>query len=238
MFADEAKWPALATLALAFPTLNLWIGLAEGGVMAFGCAGLLFFRRGHDRIGAVCLGFAAWSKNEGLALIAVTALALLVATRSMRRVVALWPAVAVIAPWLITRAVLGLRTDFTEGSMLARVMNRLANPREVVEAFAASPPDQPWFWLAVFVTIAVFVRQAFRRELFLLTAIVLQLGLMVAQALTTLWDLAPHVSLTMNRLPHQLAPAAGFLAVLLAMRGLSDLSPSAGSPLPPLPSSG
>ena len=96
MFAEEVKRPALATLAIAFPTLNLWIGLAEAGVMAFGCAGLLFLRRGSISLGAVLLGLAASSKNEGLALIAVSGVALLVTTRSIRKVLRLWPAVAVV----------------------------------------------------------------------------------------------------------------------------------------------
>jgi len=48
-----------------------------------------------------------------------------------------------------------------------------------------------------------------------LIAVTLQLGLMFAQALATPWDFASHVSLTLNRLPHQLAPAAGFLAVMV-----------------------
>lgn len=221
MFADEVKRPALATLAIAFPTLNLWIGLAEAGVMAFGCAGILFIRRGSIGLGAVMLGLAAWSKNEGLALIGVSAIALFIATRSIRKVLQLWPAIALIAPWMITRAVLKLSTDFTEGSMLKRVLERLGNPSEVVSAFVKAPPDQPWFWLAVLLAVLVFIREAIRREAFLLIAVALQLGLMFAQALATTWDFASHVSLTLNRLPHQIAPAAGFLAALLLMRELT-----------------
>ncbi len=238
MFADELRWPALATLAVAFPTLNLWVGLAEAGVMAFGCAGVLFIRRGSTTLGAVLLGLAAWSKNEGLALIAVTALALLVTTRSIRRVLELWPAAAVIAPWLIARSALKLSTDFMEGSMLGRVFARLGTMDEVVRAFKEAPPDQPWFWLAVFVTLVVFLREAIRRELFLLLVVTLQLGLMVGQALTTKWDFVAHVSLTMNRLPHQVAPLAAFLAVMLLLPRVRQLSvvgcrlsaPSGGCP--------
>jgi len=228
MFADEVKRPALATLAIAFPTLNLWIGLAEAGVMAFGCAGLLFIRRGSIGLGAVMLGLAAWSKNEGLALIGVSAIALVITTRSIRKVLQLWPAIALIAPWMITRAVLKLSTDFTEGSMVKRVFERLGNPSEVVSAFVKAPPDQPWFWLAVLLAVLVFIREAIRREAFLLIAVALQLGLMFAQALATTWDFASHVSLTLNRLPHQIAPAAGFLAVVLLMnvgRGFSPPAP-------------
>ncbi len=218
MFGEEVKHPALATLAIAFPTLNLWIGLAEAGVMAFGCAGLLFIRRGSITLGAVLLGLAAWSKNEGLALMAVSAIALFIATRSLRRVIRLWPAIAIIAPWMITRSVLKLSTDFMEGSTTQRVFERLGNPSEVVKAFVNAPPDQPWFWLAVLLAVLLFIRDAIRREAFLLVAVALQLGLMFAQALATTWDFAAHVSLTLNRLPHQIAPAAGFLAAVVLMR--------------------
>jgi hypothetical protein len=220
MFAEEVKRPALATLAIAFPTLNLWIGLAEAGVMAFGCAGLLFLRRGSISLGAVLLGLAASSKNEGLALIAVSGVALLVTTRSIRTVLQLWPAVAVALPWMITRAVLKLSTDFTDESMMARIFERLRNPSEIVSVLAKAPPDQPWFWLAVLVAVLVFLRQAARREAFLLVAVSLQLALMLAQGLATPWDFAAHVSLTLNRIPHQMAPVAAFLAVIVLMREL------------------
>jgi hypothetical protein len=236
MFADEVQSPALATLAMAFPSLNLWIGLAEGAVMAYGCAGLLFIRAGSYRIGAILLGFAAWSKNEGLALIGVAGLALLIATRSIRKALALWPAVAVIAPWLVARSVLKLPTDFVDGSVLERTLTRLGQLPDVARVFAASPPDQPWMWLAVFVTLIVFIRDAVRRERFLALAVTLQFGLMLAQALATPWDFGAHVSLTMNRLPHQIAPAAAFLAAMLLMRSLAGPSPSGESLPRPLPS--
>jgi uncharacterized membrane protein YwaF len=105
--------------------------------------------------------------------------------------------------------------------MLKRVFERLGNPAEVVNAFVKAPPDQPWFWLAALLAVLVFIRDAVRREAFLLIVVALQLGLMFAQALATTWDFAAHVSLTLNRLPHQIAPAAGFLAVLLLMRELT-----------------
>lgn len=230
MLGEELKHPALPALAVAFPTLNLWIGLAEAGVMAFGCAGLLFLRRGSIALGAVMLGFAAWSKNEGLALIFVAAGALLVATRSIRKVIRLWPALAIIAPWMITRSVLHLETDFLTGSTTSRVFERLGKPAEVIRAFVDAPPDQPWFWAAVLLTFLFFAREAIRREAFLFLAVVVQLGLMVGQALATTWDFAAHVSLTLNRLPHQVAPAAGFLAVLLLMRVFEKDVPSLARP--------
>jgi hypothetical protein len=66
----------------------------------------------------------------------------------------------------------------------------------------------------------------------------MQLGLMVAQALTTKWDFVPHVSLTMNRLPHQIAPLAAFLAVMVlwgAAGGAVGFSPPLHRNLTPDP---
>jgi hypothetical protein len=187
--------------------------------MAFGCAGLLLIRRGDAasiRIGAVLLGFAAWSKNEGVALIGVTLAALLLARR-FRDALRLWPAVLVISPWLVARAVLSLQTDFVDRLMLHRMLARLADPLTTLRVFADSPPNQPLFWIAIALCLIVYARAAFTRERFLTVALLLQVGLFVAQGIATRAPFKPHVSLTMNRLPQQLAPAFAFLAVVLLM---------------------
>jgi hypothetical protein len=217
---------AFATLAIVFPALNMWVGLAEGAVMAFGCAGLLFIRRGDPaslRVGAVLLGFAAWSKNEGLALIGVAVIALLIARRG-RDALRMWPAVLVISPWLITRAVLSLQTDFVDPLVFDRMLARLSDPVTTLRVFAASPPAQPLFWIAVALCIAIYARTAFTTERFLTVALLLQMGLFIAQGIATRAPFTAHVSLTMNRLPQQLAPAFAFLAVVLLMPALSAVA--------------
>ncbi|HKS21164.1 MAG TPA: phosphate ABC transporter substrate-binding protein PstS, partial [Thermoanaerobaculia bacterium] len=74
----ESRWlRALATVAFLALALSPWIGLAEGPLIAYGTAGLLFIRRGDVGRGAVYLGLAANCKNEGLTLIAAAAVALL-----------------------------------------------------------------------------------------------------------------------------------------------------------------
>jgi hypothetical protein len=239
---DSKTFAAIATLAVVFPALNLWVGLAEGAVMAFGCAGLLFIRRGEMVIGAVLLGFAAWSKNEGVALIGATVVALLVARR-FRDVLRMWPAVVIIAPWLITRAVLSLQTDFVDRLVLHRMFARLADPWTTLRVFMDSPPNQPLFWIAVALCLIVYARGAFTRERFLTVALLLQMGLFIAQGIATRAEFKPHVSLTMNRLPQQLAPAFAFLAVVLLApalfrRASSAPTPSGGSPPPLHPSTG
>jgi hypothetical protein len=221
---------ALVALAVVFPALNLWIGLAEAAVMAFGCAGLLFLRRGEYGIGAVMLGFAAWSKNEGLALIVAAAVALLFVTR---RVLALWPAVAMIAPWVIARSILKLPTDLADKQSLLRVWERLIHPRETLPQLATAPPDQPYLWLIILLIVVLYIRSAWKGERFLLVALLLQSAALVIPLFATPFDLAGHAQFSLNRIPHQIAPAAAFLAAVLLTRGLSAPSPSAGSlPMP------
>ena len=224
---------AMTALAVAFPALNLWVGLAEAPVMAFGCAGLLFLRKEQYGLGAVMLGFAAWSKNEGLALIIAAAVALLIARKNVLK---LWPALVMIAPWMIVRSVLKLPTDFADKQSLLRIWQRLIHPGETLPALATAPPDQPWLWLAILVVIVVYARQAWQRERFLLVALLLQSAALVLPLFATPFDLASHAQFSLNRIPHQIAPAAAFLAAVLLTRGLSAPSPSAGSLPTPRPS--
>jgi hypothetical protein len=225
----------LVALAVAFPALNPWIGLGEAAVMAFGCGGLLFLRREQYTLGAVLLGFAAWSKNEGFALLVAAALALLV---TRRKVLVLWPAVAMIAPWIIIRRLLALSTDLGRGNPLERLIERVANPAGTVQALATAPPDQPWLWLAILAIVLIYAKEAWGRERFLLLALLLQAAAMLASLLVTPFDLAGHAQFSLNRIPHQIVPAAAFLAAMLVRRGLSAPSPSAGSLPRPRPSTG
>ena len=223
----------LVALAVAMPALNPWIGLGEAAVMAFGCAGLLFLRREQYTFGAVMLGFAAWSKNEGVALLIAAAIALLIAKR---KIFVLWPAVVMIAPWFIARRVFELITDLSRGEVLARILQRLSQPVHTMKALATAPPDQPYLWLAILAIVVIYARQAWQRERFLLLALLLQAAAMMAAILATPFDLAGHAQFSLNRIPHQIVPAAAFLAAVLVTRGLSAPSPSAGSLPSPHPS--
>jgi hypothetical protein len=231
---------SLAAIAVAFPALNPWIGLAEAPVMAFGCAALVFLRREQYGLGAVMLGFAAWTKNEGLALIVAAAIALLIARRSVWK---LWPALAMIAPWMIVRAVLQLPTDLAGQQPLLRIWQRLLQPQETLAALASAPPDQPWLWVVILSIVVIHAKTAWQRERFLLVALLLQSAALVIPLLATPFDLAGHAQFSLNRIPHQIAPAAALLAAALlgrtearSTRGLSAPSPSAGSLPTPHPS--
>jgi len=86
----SALFAALLTFLLSWIATSRFIGLAEGALIAFGGAAVLFIRdalRRDDaaswRHGAVLLGLAANCKNEGLALlVAVTIAILLLAWRT------------------------------------------------------------------------------------------------------------------------------------------------------------
>ena len=230
----------MAALAVAFPALNPWIGLADAPLMAFGCAGLLFLRREQYALGAVMLGFAAWTKNEGMALIVAAAIALLVTRRSVWK---LWPAVAMIAPWMIVRSVLKLPTDLADKQSLLRIWQRLLHPEETLSALATAPPDQPWLWVVILAIVVIYAKEAWQRERFLLVALLLQSAALVIPLLATPYALEGHAQFSLNRIPHQIAPAAAFLAAALLgwaearpTRALSAPSPSAGSLPTPRPS--
>jgi hypothetical protein len=221
---------AVATLAIASPALNLWIGLAEGPVMAFGCAGLLLVRRGLARssnaplhLGAILLGLSAWCKNEGMALIGVTIIAVILV--SPRRVWRLWPALAIAAIWMATRTVLHLQTDFMQGDVPERVRMQLHHFGDFVRALFVYAPDLHLFWIACFATIILFARRAWLKERFLTVAVLLQLFLLAAQALATRADIRAHIEFAWNRLPHQTGPALGYLAVVLLIPAMIGSGP-------------
>jgi hypothetical protein len=224
---------AAVTLAVASPSMNIWIGLAEAPVMAFGCAGLILMRRGFRigdprliRLAAVMLGLAAWSKNEGLALIAVAAAATFLHRWKLRDVLSLWPAAALIAPWLVTRALLRLSTSFLEDDVLSRVLARLGQPVKTLVAYAASPPDQLLLWLVAGFILPLYARRFFHRERFLYAAVAMQTILFLAQGLATRVDFRAHVSLTMNRIPQQILPAVVFLAAVVLLTHLMSHDPA------------
>ena len=217
----ESEWlGGLGTLAITCPALNLWIGLAEGPVMAYGCAGLLLVRRGLTRasntsihLGAIFLGLSAWCKNEGLSLTLLAIFATLLV--SWRRAWRLWPSLAISGIWLVARALLHLQTDFMQGDVLERVWFHLQRFGFFLKALFIYAPDLRLFWIAAFLTLIVFAPRAWRQERFLTIALLSQAFLMAAQALATRADLRAHIEFAWNRLPHQIAPAFGYLAVVL-----------------------
>ena len=86
---------------------------------------------------------------------------------------------------------------------------------DFLRALVVYAPDLRLFWIACFATILLFARRAWLKERFLTVAVLLQLFLLAAQALATRADIRAHIEFAWNRLPHQIGPALGYLALVL-----------------------
>lgn len=201
---------AAALLPLA---ASPWIGLAEAPLVAFGTAALLLLRRGSVAAGAVMLGLAALTKNEGLALIVAAALGLAAAKRA-RDIARLWPAAAIALPWLVLRAVHHLHTDLAEGSVGARIAGHLRDPKLLFDALAASRPGRPFFWMAMAVAAAIVIRPLLARERFVLAAVAAQLAIYIAAYLASPYDVPWHVRWSWERLISHVAPALTYVVLV------------------------
>ena len=211
---------ALATFGVASLALTEWIGMAEAPLVAYGAAALLLMRRALLRndpasltSGAVLLGFAAFTKNEGLSLVAAVLIAmLLVSWRQARR---LWPALAIAAPWLLLRAIHSLSTYFTSGAVGDRVAHLFARVPELARLLAQQTVHHPLPWIAAILALAVFPA-SLRRERFVAIAVAMQLLFFLGAFLMTPFNLAWHVTQTWPRLVDQLAVPVAFIALVTA----------------------
>ncbi|HYU25552.1 MAG TPA: hypothetical protein VEO74_10135 [Thermoanaerobaculia bacterium] len=204
---------AFLTVAMVPLACSPWIGLGEGPLVAYGTTALLLIRRGSVTPGAVMLGLAASTKNEGLTLIAATAGGLFVAKR-LREIPRLWPAVAIPLPWLVLRHVHHLQTDLTEGNVVARIVEHLGNPKPLLDAFATYSVGKPFFWLALAVGVVFTLRPLLARERFLLVAIVVQFVFYIVAYLATPHDVLWHVRWSWERLISHLAPALTYIVLV------------------------
>jgi hypothetical protein len=203
---------ALATLGLAcIPLSTQWIGMAEAPMIAFGTAALLLLRRRAYALGSVLLGFAAMTKNEGLALVVAAAIAMALSSRG-RETLRLWPAVAIFAPGLTLRAIHAVPTDLASGAMTERASTHLA---DVFRMLLSTPPNRPLLWIAILATLACSVRGV-RRERFLFVAVLVQALFFLGAYAVTPNDLAWHIANSWPRLLDQLVVPLGYLALVLA----------------------
>ena len=224
-FAEEfprADLAAAATLAVASCSFSR-AGLADAPLIAYGTAGLLLIRRGSVRAGAVILGLAAFTKNEGLALIAAAAIALLL-TPKRKAVLQLWPAALVAAPWLLVRATHTLPSYLASGNVTERATNVFARIPELARALADHPPSTPLLWIAIAVALIACAREL-HHERFLLTALVIQLFFYLGAYLVTPYQLYPHVGTSWPRIVQHLALPAAFAALALVTRAASSSQP-------------
>jgi hypothetical protein len=223
--AAQETTPLVASLvALSAGTLaaSHYVGLAEGPLIALGGSGVLFIRRAllfdDDaawRHGALLLGLAANAKNEGLALVVACALALLVLRP--RRLMRLWPAVALAAPWLILRLTHDLPTDIVEGSVVTRALERL-HLFVPMMVFIIRQLNQPWLWVALVVGSLLAPAARRRRESFVLIVTAVQLAFYIATYFVTPHDPRWHIATSWPRLTVQIAlPITYAVMMMLAV---------------------
>lgn len=219
LLADEMELPlaaSAATLAIAPLAMAPWIGIAEGPLIAFGTAGVLLARRRMTAIAAILLGCAAMTKNEGLALLASVAIALLL-TRRFRDLLRLWPAVAIALPWIVIRRVFALHTDFIAGPMFGRALERLRNPGELIAAFATYRTGLPLLWVGIAVAIVLGIRKM-GEDSFVLAAAAVQFITYFTVYLITEKDVAWHIKWSWERLVAHETAMLAFVAVVLSYR--------------------
>lgn len=211
---------ALATLILMPLLFSPYIGLAEGPLIAYVTIGVLYLRRGAlDTIrgdvfaGAVFLGLAAWTKNEGLSLIAAAAFALLIA-RKWRLLIALWPAVVIPLPWIVLHRLHGLRVDLAEGRTLGRLAERVADPVPILAALVQRTGMPLVFWAGLVLAIAVAGRRQITRERFLFTVTFLQFAIYAGVYFMTPHELDWHIPTSWDRVLRQIMPLIALTALL------------------------
>jgi hypothetical protein len=219
--ALEVKPLAAALIGVAISSLAVsrYVGLAEGALVAFVGAGVLFVRRAllaDDRVawrhGAILLGLAACTKNEGLAMLASVAIA--VAVIDVRSVKRLWPAAAIALPWLVLRAVHDLPTDVVSGSLASRFAARAAQGGEIFGMLVADL-HAPWFWVAILFGVLLIPR---RRERFVLIAAALQIVFYIGAYFVTPHDPAWHIGTSWPRLTMQIAAPVAFAVMIECAR--------------------
>jgi hypothetical protein len=200
-----------ATVAVAGVALSGWIGTADAPMLAFGSAGLLLLRHRSTLPGALLLGFAACTKNEGLTLIVAAAVALVVARRG-RDVMRLWPALVVAAPWQFLR----LSHDL-HGDLSTRLLN-FGNALPLVRALLEFLPDRPLLWAGLALALLLFAREI-ARERFLLTAVLLQVAAYLGAYFVTPNEVRWHVQFSWARiLDHVAVPLLFAVLILVGTR--------------------
>ena len=224
---------ALIALASCAFALSWYIGLAEGALIACSASAVLFIRRAlmdddHTamRHGAILLGLAASCKNEGLAIIASIALVLFFLDR--RRVLRLWPAVAIAVPWLVIRAAYGLSTDIARGSFAARLVDRLGDAPHIFLGLLVYLPDL-WMWLLLLLALLVIPREERRRERFVLYWALAQLAVYIAVYFGTPRDVDWHIGTSWPRLTRQLGVPVVYAVMVALARVILSRADGEGS---------
>jgi hypothetical protein len=232
---ERAMDDTRSRLAAAFIAIALipfaatpWIGLAEGPFIAYATAALLLIRCGDLTLGAILLGLAASTKNEGLTLIAAVAIGLLCAGRK-RDVVRLLPAVLIPLPWLVARSLHHLPTDIATSGVVARIVEHASHPGPLFAALSSVSLGKPLYWIALVIGIAIASRTLVTRERFILAALGVQFACYLGAYLATPFDVAWHVTWSWERLVAHLTPALTYVVLVSLIARRDALQPAAQS---------
>ena len=205
---------ALGTLALSGCALLPWPGFADGPLVSYSASAALLLRSRTDvgaRIAGVLLALSAMSKNEGMAFVVATAVALAVCDRKPLRALAT-PAV-VIAAWLVVRSSLGLQSDLFAPGLLSRIPHNLAL---FPKAFSNIVAYQPLAWIGALIALMLAPGEHVRRERFLLILAALQLSFYLAAYAVTPLDVVGHVNGSWDRV-------SSHVTMLLAFAGVTSI---------------
>ncbi len=221
----SSGYAAVITFGVASMVLSPWIGMAEAGMIAYGCTSLLFLRSALRDSGAAAstdwnagawlLVCAAMTKNEGAALVIAVAAGIIVVARGrrLRSLIRILPAVAFVGGWRIVQWLFALENDLTTGSPLLRVANADL-PQMVRLLWEHGGQTIPWLG---FLLAAVLVGpRLIRQERFLLVAILVQLGFYLAAYLITPNDIEWQIRWSWGRLITHLLPLVA-LALLIPL---------------------
>jgi hypothetical protein len=211
---------AIATLILMPLMFSPFMGIAEGPLIAYATIGVLYVRRGVAQssrwdvvAGSVFLGLGAWTKNEGLALIAVVAVGMIVARR-FRLLPALLPAVAINVPWFVLHRVHGLKVDLAAGGAVERMAARVSDPLPILEALLARTGMPLLFWIGIAVAVAIGFRRMAGEDRFLTVTTLLQLLVYAGVYFMTPRELAWHIDTSWERVLRQIMPLIVLMAIL------------------------
>jgi hypothetical protein len=220
---DRRVWPISLILLIVTPIVLVpWTGLAEAPFIAFATAGLLAIRTGlrdgnaaETRLGAVLLGCASLTKNEGITLIVAALIAALIAGRAHRaQILQLWPALLLMMVWTVPQRLAGLRVDLFDSGPLDRLINGVRNWDLLAAAFYDHAPGRPLFWAGLGAMFIFVLPQLARRERFMLIVITLQALAYLLAYMVTPHDVSWHVQWSLERVLRHLSVPLTYVVLL------------------------
>lgn len=224
---------AVTAFALSGCCCSIWIGLAEGPMLAYGTAGLLLIRRsvGRDNslslAGSMLLGFAALTKNEGLTLLAAALVG--IAIVRLKRTFSLLPlllAGGAALLWIVTRAFFHFQAaDFDP----RRLPGTFLNIPFFLRTVTTVSPHHPGLWVLFGIVMVSGGLLFFTKERFLITTLVTQVLACWAVYAFSVRDLGWLVRSSWPRVSSQLEVVLGFVVASFILDRFYSESPEARS---------